>query len=171
PSLFTANLNINSELKGDWNWPGLHRYRVAGQSALIVFEVSLAFSLSLVSGLLIKSLYNVEQVDLGFNPERVLSFQVSLPSSRYKEPDKVAGFYGFAVQNIRALPGIRSASAVSTLPLTGNYHFINLEVEGEPTPVGTQHPFVDSPSVLPGYFETLHCPIIHGRDFNESDRM
>jgi predicted permease len=171
PSLFTANLNINSELKGDWNWPGLHRYRIAGQSALIVFEVSLAFSLSLVSGLLIKSLYNVGQVDLGFNPDRVLSFQVSLPSARYKEPDKVSRFYDFAVQNIRALPGIRSASAVSTLPLTGNYHFINLEVEGEPAPVGTQHPFVDSPSVLPGYFETLRCPIIHGRDFNESDRM
>ncbi len=171
PSLFTANLNINSELKGDWSWPSLARYRVAGQSALIVFEVSLAFSLSLVSGLLIKSLYNVEQVDLGFNPERVLSFQVSLPALRYKEPDKITGFYDLAAQNIRSLPGIRSASAVSTLPLSSNYHFINLEVEGERPPVGSQHPLVDSPAVLPGYFETVRCPIIQGRDFNMSDRI
>jgi putative ABC transport system permease protein len=171
PSLFTANLNINSELKGDWSWPGLSRYRVAGQSALIVFEVSLAFSLSLVSGLLVKSLYNVEQIDLGFNPDRVLSFQISLPSSRYRETDKISGFYDLAVQNIRSLPGIQSASTVSTLPLTGNYHFINLEVEGERPPVGAHHPLVDSPSVLPGYFETMRCPIIQGRDFKQSDRM
>jgi predicted permease len=170
PSLFTANLNINSELKGDWSWPSLSRHRVAGQSALIVVEVSLAFALTLVSGLLIKSLYNIEQVDLGFNPERVLSFEVSLPSVRYKEADKIAGFYDLAVQNIRSLPGVRAASAVSTLPLTGNYHFINLEVEGQPAPVGGQHPFVDSPSVMPGYFETLRSRIISGRDFNESDR-
>jgi predicted permease len=170
PSLFTANLNINSELKGDWSWPVLSKYRVAGQSALIVVEVSLAFALTLVSGLLIKSLYNIQQVDLGFNPERVLSFQVSLPSIRYNEPDKITGFYDLAVQNIRGLPGVRAASVVSALPLSNNYHFINLEVEGQPAPVGTQHPFVDSSSVMPGFFETLRSRITSGRDFNESDR-
>ena len=170
PSLFTANLNINSELKGDWIWPAVSRHRVAGQSALIVVEVSLAFALTLVSGLLIKSLYNIEQVDLGFNPQRVLSFQVSLPVVRYKEADKINGFYDLAVQNIRNLPGVRAASAASTLPLGRNYHFINLEVEGQPAPAGAQHPFVDSSSVMPGYFETLHSPIISGRDFNQSDR-
>ena len=50
------------------------------------------------------------------------------------------------------------------------YHFINLEVEGRPVPVGAQHPFVDSSSVMPGYFETIHSRIVLGRDFNESDR-
>src|SRR5205807_6812747 len=45
PSLYTARLNINSELKGDWSWPPLSRYRFIGQSALIVFEVSLAVAL------------------------------------------------------------------------------------------------------------------------------
>ncbi|HEV2988400.1 MAG TPA: ABC transporter permease [Candidatus Angelobacter sp.] len=170
PSLFTANLHINSELKGDWSWPGLARYRVAGQSALIVIEVSLAFALTLVSALLIKSLYNIEQVDLGFSPERVLCFQVSLRSSRYKETDKIAAFYDLAIQKIRSIPGVRSASAASSVPLSSNYHFINLEVEGQPPPIGAQHPFVDSSSVMPGYFETLHTRMISGRDFNELDR-
>lgn len=170
PSLYTANLPINSELKGDWSWPALSRYRFIGQSALIVFEVSLAVAMSLVSGLLIKSLYEVEKVDMGFNPDRVLSFQVSLPSSRYSDADKISGFYDLALQNIRVLPGVRSASAVSTLPLTGNYHFINLEVEADRANPGAKHPYVDSPAVLPGYFEALRCPIINGRDFTESDR-
>jgi putative ABC transport system permease protein len=170
PSLYTANLHINSELKGDWSWPTLSRYRFIGQSVLIVFEVSLAVAMSLVSGLLIKSLYEVEKVDLGFNPDRVLSFQVSLPSSRYSGAEKISGFYDLALQNIRILPGVRSASAVSTLPLTGNYHFINLEVEADRANPGAKHPYVDSPSVLPGYFEALRCPILYGRDFTESDR-
>lgn len=170
PTLFAASLNVNSELKGERNWPLLSRYRHAGQSALIVVEVSLAFALTLVSGLLMKSLFNVEQLDLGFNPERVLSFQVSLPSSRYQTADKITGFYEAAIHNLSAVPGVRTASAVSALPLSRNYHFINLEVEGQPAPVGTQHPFVDSSSVMPGYFETIHSHIILGRDFNESDR-
>ncbi len=171
PTLFAASLNVNSELKGERsNWPILSRYRRAGQSALIVVEVSLAFVLTLVSGLLIKSLYNIEQLDLGFNPERVLSFQVSLPPARYNGPARITAFYEAAVHDLRAVPGVRMASAVSALPLSRNYHFINLEVEGQPIPVGTQHPFVDSSSVMPGYFETIHSHIILGRDFNESDR-
>jgi putative ABC transport system permease protein len=170
PALYTASLNINSELKGDWSWPALSRYRFIGQSALIVFEVSLAVALSLVSGLLMKSLYEVEKVDLGFNPERVLSFQVSLPSPRYNGADRISGFYALALQNIRSLPGVRSASAVSTLPLTGSYHFINLEVEADRANPAAKHPYVDSSSVLPGYFEALRCPVLYGRDFTGSDR-
>lgn len=170
PTLFAANLNVNSELKGERRSPLFSRYRHAGQSALIVVEVSLAFALTLVSGLLIKSLYNIDQLDLGFNPERVLSFQVSLPLTRYGSSSKITTFYETAVHDLRALPGVRTASAVSALPLSHNYHFINLEVEGQPIPVGTQHPFVDSSSVMPGYFATIHSHVIVGRDFNESDR-
>src|SRR5205807_2573395 len=110
-------------------------------------------------------LYEVEKVDLGFNPDRVLSFQISLPSPRYNGAEKISEFYEFALQNIRNLPGVRSASAVSTLPLTGNYHFINLEVDADRANPTAKHPYVDSPSVLPGYFAALRCPILYGRDF------
>jgi putative ABC transport system permease protein len=171
PALYIFKLNINSELKGEWTWSALSRYRAFGQSALIVFEVSLAASLALVSGLLIKSFHEVEKVDLGFKPDRVLSFQVSLPPARYEEADRIAAFYKQAIQKIRNIPGVRSASAISTLPLSGAAHFINLQVESGQTEIATQRPFVDSPSVLPGYFETLRSPILQGRDFKDTDTM
>lgn len=171
PALYIFKLNINSELKGDWTWSALSKYRAAGQSALIVFEVSLAVSLALVSGLLIKSFHEVQKVDLGFKPARVLSFQVSLPPARYGEADRISAFYKQAIQKIRNIPGVRSASAISTLPLSGAAHFINLQVESGQIEIATQRPFVDSPSVLPGYFETLRSPILQGRDFNDADTM
>src|SRR3989454_4909200 len=171
PALYIFKLNINSELKGDWTWSALSKYRAAGQSALIIFEVSLAVSLALVSGLLIKSFHEVEKVDLGFKPDRVLSFQVSLPPARYEEADRISAFYKQAIQKIRNIPGVRSASAISTLPLSGAAHFINLQVESGQTEIATQRPFVDSPSVLPGYFETLRSPILQGRDFHDADTM
>jgi len=171
PALYIFKLNINSELKGDWTWSALSKYRAAGQGALIVFEVSLAVSLALVSGLLIKSFHEVEKVDLGFKPARVLSFQVSLPTARYGEADRISAFYRQAIQKIRNIPGVRSASAISTLPLSGAVHFINLQVENGQTEIATQRPFVDSPSVLPGYFETLRSPILQGRDFHDADTM
>jgi len=169
--IFKLNVNINNELKGDWTWSALSKYRAAGQSALIVFEVSLAVSLALVSGLLIKSFHEVEKIDLGFKPARVLSFQVSLPPARYGEADRISAFYKQAIQKIRNIPGVRSASAISTLPLSGAAHFINLQVESGQTEIATQRPFVDSPSVLPGYFETLRSPILQGRDFNDADTI
>jgi putative ABC transport system permease protein len=101
----------------------------------------------------------------------VLSFQVSLPTARYGEADRISAFYKQAIQKIRNIPGVRYASAISTLPLSGAAHFINLQVENGQTEIATQRPFVDSPSVLPGYFETLRSPILQGRDFNDADTM
>lgn len=169
PALYAFKLNINNELKGNGTWSFLRKYRTTGQTALIVFEVSLAAGLSMVSGLLIKSFYEVERVDLGFNPDRLLSFQVLLPASRYNDADKMSVFYDQAIKRIRNIPGVQSASAVSTLPLSGAYHFINLEVEGAQIEAAAQRPYVDNPSVLPGYFAAIRSPILQGRDFRETD--
>ena len=95
---------------------------------------------------------------------------ILVEQGRYAEAEKISRFYGQAILKIRNIPGVRSASAVSTLPLSGDYHFINLEVEGGQTGDATQHPYVDNPYVLPGFFETLRSPILRGRDFSDADR-
>lgn len=170
PGLYVSKLNINNELKGDWNWTTLSRYRVIGQSTLIVVEVALAASLSLVSGLLIKSFYELEKVDLGFNPHNVVSFQLTLPQARYKEERARAAFYRQAIQNLKAIPGVQSASASYTLPAATTTHFINLQVDTQ-SPLATERPFVDSSSILPGFFSAMRIPIIQGRDFTDADSV
>src|SRR5262249_42519756 len=73
PAWYAFRLNINSELKGDIMPVSSSGFRTLQQGALIVFEVTLASTLALASGLLIKSFYEVTKIDLGFSPQQVLS--------------------------------------------------------------------------------------------------
>src|SRR5258708_38696800 len=81
----------------------------------------------------------------------------------------MGAFYSQALQRIRGVPGVQAASAASVLPLTGQGHYINLQVEGH-SAAAAERPFVDSASVLSGYFTTVHSPILQGRDFTDADR-
>jgi hypothetical protein len=136
---------------------------------LVLVEVSLASALALVSGLLIKSFYEVERVDLGLNPNQVFSFQINLPAAHYKEPTKQAAFYRLAVEKLVRLPGMESTSAISGLPLTTQGEVNNLDVDGQ-SPLSGEHLLVEDESIVPGFFQTMRLPLIQGRDFNDGDR-
>ena len=169
PSLYTAKLNINSELKGEWYGTPVSKYRSLGQGALIIFEVALAASLSLVSGLLIKTFYELQKVDLGFNPSHLACFEMSLPDADYKDDPAKAAFYQRAIENLKSIPGVQSVTGALTLPVVTGTHFINLQVDAQSSH-STERPFVDSEGVLPGFFTTLKVPILQGRDFTSADR-
>jgi putative ABC transport system permease protein len=168
PALYTSKLNIYRELKGDWNWTSLFRLRAFGQNALIVFEVALAAGLSLVSGLLIKSFSELKKADMGFNPRYVAFFQMALPKTQYKDDAAQTAFYRQAIENLKNVPGVESASAAVTLPLVNGTYFINLQVDAQ-SPHAEERPFVDSNAVLPGFLAIMKIPILQGRDFTTSD--
>ena len=168
PGLYITKLNVNSELKSERIWTPPFRYRQAGASALIVFEVGLAVGLSLVSGLLIKSFYEIEKVDLGFDPHDVLTFEIWLPETEYKDDASKATFCERALNNLRAVPGVRSASASFTLPAATSTHIINLQVDSD-SPQSSERPLVDSNMVTPGFLTILKTPILQGRDFTGRD--
>jgi putative ABC transport system permease protein len=167
-AIFVSRLKVVREIQGDLGWFGVGKSQRVGQGALILFEVSLASALSLASGLLIKSLYEVEKVDLGFNPNRVFSFQISPPAERYKEPQQQSALYKLALDRLVHLPGLESTSAISGLPLTSQGEVNNLEVGG-PSPLEGQRLLVEDESVLPGFFQTMRLPLVEGRDFTEAD--
>src|SRR6266700_51370 len=169
PAIYASKLNIGSELKGEWSWIALPKYRVLGRGAFILFEVALASALSLVAGLLIRSLYEVEKVDLGFNPHQVVSFQISLPVTRYKEPSKQTAFYKLATDKLTQLPGMESMSGVSGLPLTNQGEVNGLDVDGQ-SPFANEHVSVEYESALPGFFRAMRLPLLQGRDFTDADR-
>ena len=169
PALYVLKLKVNTELKGEWGWFPFSRRRAFARGALIVVEVALAAGLSLVSGLLIKSLYAVENIDLGFNPHHIFSFQINLPPTRYKEPSKQVEFYELAWEKLRHLPGMESISAISGLPLTSQGEVNTLEVDGQ-SPLHDEKLVVEDESVLPGFFQTMGLPLLQGRDFTAADR-
>jgi putative ABC transport system permease protein len=168
-AIYTSKLNISSELKSEGSWLTQSKYRTLGHGAFIFFEVTLASALTLVSGLLIRSLYEVQKVDLGFSPDHVISFQVNLPASRYKEAPKQAAFFRLAADKLTQLPGMDAVSGISGLPLTTQGEINGLEPDGQ-TPSPSEHIQVEYESILPGFFRTMRLPLLQGRDFTEGDR-
>jgi putative ABC transport system permease protein len=136
------------------------------RDALVVSEVALAIVLLLGAGLLVQSFLRLVQVDPGFAPHHVLTFQLDSPPG--KQDSRAPAFFREVVASIRTLPGARSASAVASLPLTGDNIASSIEIEGQPTPMGSR-PAADFNAVEPDYFRTVGITLVAGRDFTEYD--
>src|SRR5262249_26174285 len=119
-------------------------------------------------GLLFRTLIGLEGVDAGINPTNVLTFRISLPVSRYT-PQRRTQFFARVLDEIRRLPGIQSASAISFLPFTGLDGATDVEIGGRPKPGPGEAPVVTVQTVMPGYFQTMGIPIRSGRDFKPDD--
>jgi putative ABC transport system permease protein len=117
---------------------------------------------------MIKSFLRLQQVDPGFRAENLLTLQVSLPASQYKDNQQVAAFYRQLNERIRNLPGVQQSGIVSRLPLAGDRATVSLNVEGRPANSGEEleaHYRVISPN----YFRVLGIPVEKGREFTEQD--
>ena len=136
------------------------------RDALVMSEAALAMVLLLGAGLLIQSFLHVIQVDPGFNPHHVLTFQ--LDSAPGKPDSRAPAFFREVVARISTIPGAGSASAVASLPLMGDSIGTSIEIEGQPTPMGSR-PSTGFNVVEPNYFHTLAIPLVAGRDFTAYD--
>jgi predicted permease len=141
------------------------------RQALVVMEVALSFSLVVGAGLLIRSFARLRSVSPGFNPERVLTAQISLPPSAYPKDPQVAAFYSRLLERLKSLPGVKSASLCSVLPFTGTVRD-PFSIEGRPwQPEGANGtPQVTNYQVIsPDYFRTMQIPLLRGREFRAFD--
>lgn len=137
---------------------------------LVVTEVALAATLVIVGGLLIRSFWLLQQVDPGFNPERVLTFQIALPDARYPEEPQVVAFYDRLLDRLRIQPGVESVAAAWGLPPKREVIATDMEFEGVPEPPAGPPQNADYwQFVTHDYFETMDIPIKVGRAFLPSD--
>jgi putative ABC transport system permease protein len=129
-------------------------------SPLVTIEIAVSVILLVAAGLMIKSLARLQAVDLGFDPDGIVT--MSAPS-RDAKPE----FYQRLLSRVQTLPGVESASFGSTAPLLGYSSATVMDIEGRADrgPVG-----VGFHSVSPDYFETLRISLIKGRTFTRQDR-
>ena len=135
------------------------------RSILVAGQVGSAVVLLVAAALLIQSFLHLMQADPGFNPHSVLTFQLDSPAGMPQ-----SWFFRDVVTRMTTLHDVTSASAVASLPLTGDNISSGIEIEGEPTPPASR-PTADFNAVEPGYFRTLSIPILRGRDFTEFDDL
>lgn len=135
--------------------------------ALIVAEFALSLVLVVAASLLAKSFVNVARTPLGFHAENVLTMRLSLPDTRYDDRRRAA-FIDQLTANCGELPGVISAAAVSTLPLTGESEGWGMVAAGNPNP--KDYTMVRVRAITPAYFRTLGIRLEAGRELTAGDR-
>lgn len=147
--------------------------RQAGRlrAGLLVAEVALSLVLVVGAVLLVDSFRRLQNVDPGFRSQGVTTFFVGLPPGSYPNEERQALFFQNALEKIKALPGVTSASAGSNLPASDNGNTRSpAAVEGRPLPPVSDRPLAVRSTTSPGFFEVLGIPIKQGRDFTWQDR-
>ncbi len=138
------------------------------RSLLAMAEVALAVVLLIGGGLLINSFTNLADVDPGYDPENVLTFDVSLPQARYPDTPQRRAFYDQLLERTEMMAGVASAGTVNILPLTQNNMRIAFMIPGEGD--SQQRAAADVRVVSSGYFDAMGIPIVEGRAFTDQDR-
>jgi len=136
---------------------------------LVVAEVALSLMLLIGAGLLIRSLWMLRAVNPGFDPDHVITMQLSISPNHFTTLAQEAGFFDRVLRRVRALPGVHSAGANDTLPLSGEESHQPIQIEGQPVVPMSDQPEVDVNMISPGYIGAMHIPLLSGRDFDDSD--
>ena len=137
-------------------------------SVLVGTEVALAIVLLVGSGLFLRSFSEVLGVDTGFDPEQVLTVDVSLPTARYSDDGRKAAFYQRLLAELQGIPGVEEAGLIQHLPLGGMDHSGTFEVEGR----GDTHERQIYPGyrvASDGYFGAMGISLLRGRLFSPAD--
>ena len=172
PAWQSAKTDLNEALKDGAKGGGDGARRNRFRHALVVAEVALAFMLLVCSGLLLNSFLRLRQVNPGFDPYNLLTFRIALPGSHYAQLTQVAPFYQQLIARLETLPGVKSVSAISHLPLSANRGTTGFSIEGVATATDDPVPYpTDIRFVTPAYFQTMGMQLISGRDFNARDEL
>jgi putative ABC transport system permease protein len=147
---------------------GLHSQRV--RSLLVMSEAALAVILLVGAGLMIQSLWRLTRVELGFNPDRLLTVQFELPHYKYqKDPPGAADAVSRILARIKTIPGVELAASSNAIPLIGNDPMWLFAIPGHPSsrPDGKWNANVRS--VSPDFFRALDMRLVNGRLFTQQD--
>jgi putative ABC transport system permease protein len=148
---------------------GFHGTRL--RSGLVVFQVAISIVLLIGSGLLIRSLAQLTRVDLGFEPENLLTGSVITQPADHPTPEERILFFETLLEEIEAQPGVISATLINKLPILNPWQDWPIWHADQPRPSSQDSFFGMARWTVPGYFETMRIPLLEGRDISETDDL
>jgi putative ABC transport system permease protein len=170
PALQLIHSTPSGELSKNNRGSSAGRQRQRARRALVVAEVAVSLVLLVGAGLMIRSFSRILSQPLGYNPEKLISFEVGLTEKKYEEPGAAARFFDALLTDIRAVRGMRSAALIAGLPLAHFEANVAVSVDGVPPRAPEEGTTAQYAQVSPGYFGVIGIPLLTGREFNESDR-
>jgi len=162
PDLNTALKESSGRNPGSFQGSGL-------RNLLVVSEVAVALLLLVGAGLMTRSFLRLQQVDPGFEATNVVSMNIALPTSKYRQ-QQVMTFYDQLFERVKNLPGVKSVAGINPLPLGNSNASSRFVVEGAPFVALADRPFAGVRVITPDYFQTMSIPQLKGRSFTEQDR-
>jgi putative ABC transport system permease protein len=169
PSMQTNRMDLNRALKSNGRSSGENSAGVRIRRLLVMSEIALSLLLLVGTGLLIRSFIKLQSVSAGVDTRNVLSARLSLPATKYAQSDLMIAFVDRLLQKLRHVPGVRSVSMGSVLPLSGMNTRADFSIAGRPPLTEEERPAAQNRWVAPNYFRTMGIPLFRGRDFNDLD--
>jgi putative ABC transport system permease protein len=171
PALHAAKGDVNEALKegGRSSTHGTSGNRLRG--LLVISEVAITLVLLIGAGLLVRSFLRIEAIDAGFNPHHLLMTTVSVAGNPQYVGARREALYRQIVDQVKALPGVASASMVNHPPIAVDIWGFPFSVEGQPLPRPGEGPNAVFRVARPGYFQTMNIPLLQGRDFTDRDTL
>ncbi|MEW6734998.1 MAG: ABC transporter permease [Acidobacteriota bacterium] len=173
PALQISKPNINELLKdGARTLTGSSRHRL--RQLLVVSEIAIALVLLVGAGLMMRSFQRLQQVELGFNPNNLLTFRIALPWRKFQGDEgakKISLFYEQLREQLASLPGIKAVAVNSNLPLTSETEpgKTNFTVEGQSAADQAHNPYINDIIVSPNYFQVMDIELLKGRYLTDLD--
>ena len=132
--------------------------------------MALALPLLVAAALSVLTVHRFLNGPQGFNPEGVLTMQLSLPEARYPTADTRSRFAARRLDRLRTVSGVDAAAAINIMPASGGNSGRSIEIDGRPNPDPNNPPWVDYRTATPELFAALQIPIRSGRGFTDGDR-
>ena len=170
PAVITSRVDLERVLRSDTRQSTGRRARLA-REVLVAGQVALALIVLSAAGLIVRSLINLERVDLSFQSSGLLIADLTMQGDLYGDAKTQRAMLERLVPELQALPDVRAASPVVAAPFSGNGGW-----DGRPAADGQSpeqagiNPMVNMEVATPDYFRTLGVPIIRGRGFTDADR-
>lgn len=173
PALQTsARIDLAGALREGGSAVLSHRRGNRLRATLVIGELALSLMLLVAAGLLMRSFLRLHQIDPGFDPTRVLTYRLSLPSTRYDDPARRVAFVDQLIESARGIPGVEAAGVVFGIPMSGFSYGITLNsLDGKPLEQNSSTPGVQVRLVTPDYFDTMGMRLLRGRGVEPSDRL
>ncbi len=168
PALRAARADLASTLKESGRSSGSVA-TLRGRRLLVATQVSLAITLMVVAGLIIRALLDLRSLEYAYDPEAVLTLRVELPETGYPDLQEVRAFQQQVLERTQAIPGVVRAAWVDARPLADAVGTASIEIEGAEVRTAEQVPWAFPVTVDPGYFDMMRMRPIQGRLLGPED--
>ncbi|MGA8741659.1 MAG: ABC transporter permease [Terracidiphilus sp.] len=170
PAIEAMRMNLVDQLKSGSRGNTGSRRHGRLRNIFAVSQIALAVALVIGAALMSKGMLRLLHLGDVYEPNKTLTWNVTLPPARYDTPQKLATWYSDSLEKLRALPGVTNAEITTSLPYSDNGWLRDVTLENRPAVPGNFQSALHLP-VSDGYFAAFHLPIVSGRSFVRSDAI